>query len=58
MVCGHIEVRMLDLKTTGRLFDDDLIIHAGSGRCCECDPHKADRREYQSRLNERYGLEA
>ena len=56
--CGHIEIRMLNLKTIGRFFDDQLVINAGSGICCECDPAKADRREYQARLNERHGLEA
>jgi hypothetical protein len=53
MVCGHIAVRMLNLKTMGRLYDDDLV--AGCGMCAECDPGKADRREYQARLNEQYG---
>jgi hypothetical protein len=31
MVCGHVEIRMLNLKTIGRYFDDDLIINAGCG---------------------------
>jgi hypothetical protein len=26
MVCGHIETRLLNLKTIGRYFDDDLVI--------------------------------
>jgi hypothetical protein len=54
MVCGHIEIRMLNLKTIGRLYDDDLIINAGCGVCAECDPEKADRRDYQAGLNERH----
>lgn len=54
MVCGHIEIRMLNLKTIGRLYDDELIINAGCGVCAECDPEKADRRDYQARLNERH----
>jgi hypothetical protein len=58
MVCGHVEIRMLNLKTIGRLYDDDLIINAGCGACAECDPGKADRREFQARLNERHGLSA
>jgi len=49
---------MLDLLTIGRPFDDALIINAASPMCCECDPDKADRREYQARLNEKHGLEA
>jgi hypothetical protein len=28
MVCGHIEIRLLNLKTLGRYFDDELIINA------------------------------
>jgi hypothetical protein len=24
MVCGHIEIRLLNLKTIGRYFDDEL----------------------------------
>jgi hypothetical protein len=56
MVCGHIEIRMLNLKTIGRYFDDDLVINAGSGACAECDPGKADRREYQAMLNEQHGI--
>jgi hypothetical protein len=31
MVCGHVEIRMLNLKTIGRYFDDDLVINAASG---------------------------
>jgi hypothetical protein len=54
MVCGHLEIRMLNLKTIGRPYDDALIINAGSGICAECDPAKADRREYQAWLNERH----
>ena len=56
MVCGHLEIRMLNLKTIGRLYDDDLIINAGCGLCVECDPSKAERREYQAWLNERHEL--
>jgi hypothetical protein len=56
MVCGHVEIRMLNLKTSGRMYDDDLVINAGSGICCECDPSKADRREYQARLNEQHEI--
>jgi hypothetical protein len=43
MICGHVEIRMLNLKTIGRSFADDLIINAGSGICAECDPSKAER---------------
>jgi hypothetical protein len=57
MVCGHIEIRLLNLKTIGRYFDDELIINAGCGMCAECDPGEADCREYQARLNERHGIE-
>ena len=57
MTCGHIEVRMLNLLTIGRPYDDALIIEAASAMCCECDPEKAERREYQARLNEKHGLE-
>jgi hypothetical protein len=35
---------MLNLKTIGRYFDDDLVINAGCGLCANCDPVKADRR--------------
>ena len=56
MVCGHIEIRMLNLKTIGRLYDEELIINAGGGMCAECDPEKADRRDYQAGLNERHGV--
>jgi hypothetical protein len=42
--------------TIGRYFDDELVINAGCGLCAECDPAKADRREYQTRLNERRGI--
>jgi hypothetical protein len=52
MVCGHVEIRMLNLKTIGRYFDDDLVINAGVSICAECDPTNADRREYQAWLNE------
>jgi hypothetical protein len=31
MICGDVEIPMLNLKTIGRLYDDDLIINAGSG---------------------------
>jgi hypothetical protein len=58
MVCGHLEIRMLNLQTVGRLYDDDLVINAGSGICAECDPAKADRREFQKRLNGRHGIGA
>lgn len=58
MVCGHIEIRLLTLKTIGRLYDDELIINAGCGLCANCDSAKADRREYQGRLNERHGIGA
>jgi hypothetical protein len=56
MVCGHIEVRMLNPLTVGRPYDDALIIEAASGICCECDPGKAERRKYQTRLNERHEI--
>lgn len=56
MVCGHIEIRMLNLKTIGRYFDDDLSINAGSAACAECDPAKADRREYQPGLTSSMAL--
>jgi hypothetical protein len=36
MVCGHIEIRILNLKTIGRMYDDNLIINAGCGMCAEC----------------------
>ena len=49
MVCGHREIRMLNLLTIGRMYDDDLIIDAASAMCAECDPAKAERREYQYR---------
>lgn len=58
MTCWHLEVRMLDLGPSGVPYDDPLIINAASAICCECDPEKAERREYQERLNERHGLEA
>jgi pyrroloquinoline quinone (PQQ) biosynthesis protein C len=58
MVCGHVETRMLNLKTIGHLYDVELIINAGSGICCQCDPSKADRREYQARLNEQHAVNA
>jgi hypothetical protein len=58
MVCGQIEIRLLNLKTIGRLCDDELIINAGCGMCANCDPSKADRREYQAGLNEQHGLSA
>ena len=54
MVCGHIEIRILNLKTIGRLYDDELIIEAASAMRCECDREKANRREYQARLNEQH----
>ena len=56
MVCGHVEIRMLKPKTIGRLYDDQLVINAGCGLCAECDPNKADQREYQAMLNERHGI--
>ena len=56
MVCGHLEIRMLTLKTSGRMYDDDLVINAGSGIRAECDPGKADRLEYQAWLNERHEI--
>jgi hypothetical protein len=58
MVCGHVEIRMLNLKTIGRYFDDDLVINAGSGICAECDPAKAYRREYRHGSTSGTGLDA
>jgi hypothetical protein len=46
MVCGHVEIRMLNLKTSGRMYDNQLVINAGSGICAECDLAKANRRDY------------
>jgi hypothetical protein len=34
MVCGRLEVRMLNLKIIGRYFDDELVINAGCGHMC------------------------
>jgi hypothetical protein len=32
--CGPVEIRMLNLKTVGRYFDDELVINAGCGHMC------------------------
>lgn len=58
MICGHIEIRMLDRVTTGRLFQPTLILEAGSAACAECDPAKAHLRADQRILNRRYLTEA
>jgi hypothetical protein len=33
---------MFNLKTIGCLYDDELVINAGSGTCAQCVPDKAD----------------
>jgi hypothetical protein len=50
MTCRDVEVRRLNLKTIGRLFDDQVAIRAGSAACVECDPDKADKRLWQRLL--------
>jgi hypothetical protein len=41
LVCGHMAVRMLNLNTLGRYFDDGLISKRWFYRCVNCDPDKS-----------------
>ena len=54
MICGHIEIRLLNLKTIGRYFDDELIIDMAVAYAPNVTRNKAERGEYQARLNEQH----